>query len=104
MSAIILDLAEERGRRRPQEASASPSIPSDLNWKLSQRGNPYVVVNDAFHVVVFRRAGAWAFRIEDLRTEQAWFSERRYETEDAARSDALLAVSQLRGKEPERLA
>jgi len=54
--------------------------------------------------MVFRRAGAWAFRIEDLRTEQAWFSERRYETEDAARADALRAVSQLRRKEPERLA
>jgi hypothetical protein len=101
MSAIILDLAEERGRRRPQEASASPSIPSDLNWKLSQRGNPYVVVNEAFHVVVFRR-GSWAFRIEDLATGQAWFSERRYETEDAARADGLLAVSQLRGKETAR--
>jgi hypothetical protein len=77
---------------------------SDLNWKLSQRGNPYAVVNEAFHVVVFRRAGAWAFRIEDLETGQAWFSERRYETEDAARSDALLAIGQLRGKQPERLA
>jgi hypothetical protein len=107
MRAIIFNLDEERGRRRSQEPEVSPSpvspIPSNLHWKLSQRGNPYVVVNDAFHIVVFRR-GSWAFRIEDLRTGQAWFSERRYESEDAARADALLAVGQLRGKEPERLA
>jgi hypothetical protein len=55
--------------------------------------------------VLFRhRGGSWAFRIEELETERAWFSERRYGTEDAARSDVLLAVSELRGKEPERLA
>ena len=115
MSAIILDLDQERARRRrPAEASSTnlarlwgdlpPAPPPNLEWKLSQRGNPYIVVNEAYHVVLFRRAGAWAFRIEDLRTEQAWFSERRYETEDAARSDALLAVSQLRAREPQRLA
>src|SRR6516225_4923212 len=107
MRAIIFNLDEERGRRRSQEPEVSPSpvspIPSNLHWKLSQRGNPYVGVNDAFHIVVFRR-GSWAFRIEDLRTGQAWFSERRYESEDAARAEALLAVSELRGREPERLA
>ena len=84
----------------PEPASA----PSDLNWKLSHRGNPYAVVNEAFHIVLFRRVAVWAFRIKDLETGQAWYSERRYETEDAARADALLAVGQLRGKQPERLA
>jgi hypothetical protein len=90
----------------PDEEPGSASLPSssDLNWKLSQRGNPYAVVNEVFHIVLFRRSGAWAFRIEDLDTGQAWFSERRYETEDAARADALLAVGELRGKQPERLA
>jgi hypothetical protein len=82
-------------RRRARVPDPSPA-PSDLNWRLSQRGNPYVVVNDAFHIVVFR-SGSWAFRIEDLGNGQVWFSERRYETEDAARADALLAFSQLRG-------
>jgi hypothetical protein len=114
MSTNLIHLAEERARRRrPAEASPTnlarlwgnlpPAPPPNLEWKLSQRGNPYIVVNEAFHVVLFRRAGAWAFRIEDLRTEQAWFSEHRYSTEDVARADALLAVNQLRGKEPERL-
>jgi hypothetical protein len=70
-----------------------------LKWKLSQRGNPYVVT-DGFHVVVFRRqSGQWSFRIENLETEQAWFAERHYGTEDDARADALLAVRQLREKE-----
>jgi len=101
MNAIIFDLDAERSRGRPRDPEPTPDL-SDLNWRLSQRGNPYAVVNEAFHIVLFRRAGAWAFRIEDLDTGQAWFSERRYETEDAARSDALLAVGQLQGKEPTR--
>jgi hypothetical protein len=54
--------------------------------------------------VLFRHSGAWASRIADLETGQAWFSERRYPGEDAARTDALLAVAQLRVKQPERLA
>lgn len=107
MSAVIINLDEERGRRRfhsQEPAPPPPTIPSKLNWKLSQRGNPYVSVNEAFHIVLFRRSGAWAFRIEDLETRQAWFSESRYQTEGAARSDALLAVSQLQRKAPERKA
>jgi hypothetical protein len=52
---------------------------------------------------VFKRSGGWALRIEDLETGQA-SSEQRYESEDTAGADALLAVRQLRGKEPERLA
>jgi hypothetical protein len=52
-------------------------------------------------VVVFRRqSGQWSFRIENLDTEQAWFAERHYGAEDEARADALLAVRQLREKEP----
>jgi hypothetical protein len=54
-------------------------------------------VDGKFHIVLFRRSG-WSFRLEDLETGQAWFSERRYQTEDAARADALLAVGQLGGK------
>jgi hypothetical protein len=104
MTATIFDLAAARARRSPASAPrslASAPEPAPSPPKLSQRGNPYVVVNDAFHIVLFRRGG-WVFRIEDLETGQAWFSERRYETEDAARSDALLAVSQLRAKGPAR--
>ena len=102
MSAVIINLDEERGRRRSQEPAAPPPTPSNLYWKLSQRGNPYAVVNEAFHIVLFRRAGVWAFRIEDLETGQAWFSEGRYQTGEVARADALLAVEQLRPKAPAR--
>jgi hypothetical protein len=99
MSAVI-NLDEERGRRfrSRQPAAPPPSIPSNAEWKLSQRGNPYVIVNEAYHIVLFRRSAVWAFRIEDLETGQAWFSERRYRTEDAARADALLAAGQIQGK------
>jgi hypothetical protein len=62
MTAIIFDLAEERARRRSRVPEPPSQLP-DLNWRLSQRGNPDVVVNDAFHIVVFRREG-WSFRIE----------------------------------------
>lgn len=102
---MIINLDEERGRRlRSQEpAPLPPTVPSKLDWKVSQRGNPYVVVNEAYHVVLFRRSGAWAFRIEDLETGQTWSSERRYGTENTARSDAFLAVGQLQlqGREPD---
>ena len=54
---------------------------------------------DGYHIVVFTRGRSWAFRIEQLDTEREWYSERRYQTEDAARSDALLAVRQL-GRAP----
>jgi hypothetical protein len=53
------------------QSKPKPTSPEKLNWRTSQRGNPYVLV-DGFHVVVFRRGG-WAFRIEDLGTGQAWF-------------------------------
>jgi len=50
---------------------------------------------DGYHIVVFKRGVSWAFRIEQIGTEQEWYSELRYLTEDAARSNALLAVRQL---------
>jgi hypothetical protein len=55
---------------------------------------PYTTV-DGYHLVVFKRGGSSGFRIELIGTEREWYSERRYQTEDAARSDALLAVRQL---------
>jgi hypothetical protein len=87
---LRLEYDDRRGRflrrtwRSPEEAQPPP--PSNLEWKLSKKGNPCVVVGDTFHVVLFRR-GSWAFRIEDLKMGQAWFSERRYQTEEAARAD-----------------
>jgi len=93
-----------RGAFEPQvvepepEPVDEPNEPAALRWRLSQRGNPYVVT-DGFHVVVFRRqsAGQWSFRIENLETEQAWFAERHYGDEEEARAQALLAVRQLQG-------
>jgi hypothetical protein len=52
MSVIIFDLYEERARRRTLEVSSS-----NLDWQLSQRNNPYVAVNEAFHIVLGRRPG-----------------------------------------------
>ena len=85
---------------RPPKATlsvpATPSIPPQ--WRLSQCAGPYTTV-DGYHIVVLKRGGSWAFWIELIGTEREWYSERRYQTEDAARSDALLAVRQL-GRAP----
>src|SRR5215471_17917150 len=95
MTAEIFDLEAERAKRAARLPKATPSVPATPSippqWRLSQRGNPYTTV-DGYHLVVFKRAGSWAFRIELIGTEREWYSERRYQTEDAARSDALLAV------------
>ena len=95
MTAQIFDLAAERAKRAERPAK-SPSAPPQ--WRVSQRGNPYTTL-DGYHVVVFKRGASWAFRVERVGTEQEWYSERRYQTEGAARSDALLAVRQL-GRSP----
>ena len=93
MTALIFDLAAERAKRAvPAQAPSGPP-----QWRLSKRGNPYTTL-DGYHIVVFKRRGSWAFRIERTGAEQQWYSERPYQTEDAARSDALLAVGQLHGK------
>ena len=94
-------------RRRPPdpiptvEEEPGPASIQTLTWKLSQRGNPYVVVNDAFHVVVFRRAGAWAFRIEELESELVL---RAAVSDGGGRQSrfSLLAIEQLRPKGPAR--
>jgi hypothetical protein len=95
MTAEIFDLEAERAKRAARSAD-TPSAPPQ--WRASQRGNPYTTV-DGYHIVVFKRTGSWSFRVEQLGTEREWYSERRYQTEDAARSDALLAVRQL-GRAP----
>ena len=95
MTAEIFDLEAERAKRAAPPPKA-PSAPPQ--WRLSQRGNPYTTV-DGYHIVVFKHADSWAFRIEQLGTQREWYSERRYQTEDAARSDALLAMRQL-GRSP----
>jgi hypothetical protein len=65
-----------------------PAGPEKLNWRISQRGNPYAIV-DGFHTVVFRRqTGQWSFRIEEIETEETWYSECRYSTKDAACASA----------------
>ena len=99
MTAEIFDLEAERARRaaRPSKATSATSA-APPQWRLSQRGNPYATI-DGYHLVVFKRGGSWSFRIELTGTEREWYSERRYQTEDTARSDALLAVRQL-GRPP----
>jgi hypothetical protein len=100
MTAQIFDLEAERAKRAERSRKALPCAITSAppQWRLSQRGNPYTTV-DGYHIVVFKRGGSWAFRIELIGTEREWYSKRRYQTEDAARSDALLAVRQL-GRSP----
>ena len=102
MTAEIFDLEAERAKRAVRPPKATPSVPATPSippqWRFSQRGNPCTTV-DGYHIVVFKRGRSWGFRIELIGTEREWYSERRYQTEDAARSDALLAVQQL-GRAP----
>jgi hypothetical protein len=95
-TSIVVSLDDYR-RRQTEPSPPQPSTlsPPDFHWKLSQRGNPYIVVKDthtdeSFHIVVFRQAGgSWSFRIENMETGRARFSTRRYGTEDEAKADAL---------------
>jgi len=100
MTAEIFDLEAERAKRAalPLKATSPATPAAPPQWRLSQRGNPYATI-DGYHLVVFKRGGSWSFRIELTGTEREWYSERRYQTEDTARSDALLAVRQL-GRPP----
>ena len=100
MTAQIFDLEAERAKRAslPLKATSPATPAAPPQWRLSQRGNPYTTV-DGYHIVVFKRRHSWAFRIERTGAEQQWYSERPCATEDAARSDALLAAWQL-GRSP----
>jgi len=100
MTAEIFDLEAERAKRaaRPPKVTSPATPAAPPQWRLSQRGHAYTTV-DGYHIVVFKRGRSWAFRIELIGTERGWYSELRYQTEDAARSDALLAVWQL-GRAP----
>jgi len=100
MTAEIFDLEAERAKRAalPVKAMSAATPAGPPQWRVSQRGNPYTTV-DGYHIVVFKRGPSWSFRIGQLGTEREWYSERCYQTEDAARSDALLAVRQL-GRAP----
>ena len=72
MTAVIIDLTAERAKRAKRRPLA-----------------------DAYNIDVIELDDHWAFRIELTGTGYEWHSERRYQTEDAARSDAMLAVRQL---------
>jgi len=73
MTAQIFDLAAERAKRAvPAKAPSAPP-----QWRLSKRGNPYMTV-EGYHIVVFKRGGSWAFRIELIDADQQWYSERTY--------------------------
>jgi len=72
-----------------------PASPDKLQWRSSQRGNPYVIV-DAFHVVVFRRqTGQWSWRIEAIESGESWYSEDRYSTQAEAQAEAFRALDRL---------
>ena len=69
MTAVIFDLAAERAKRAvPSQAPSAPP-----QWCLSKNGNPYTTI-EGYHIVVFKRGGSWAFRIELIGADQQWYS------------------------------
>ena len=65
------------------------------NWKISSKGNDYIVV-DGIHVVVFKKSGKWAARITDQMSEESLTSSRPYPTQDEAKLAAFDAMVKLR--------
>ena len=88
--------------RRPFFRAANtnlPAGPDKLTWRISQRGNPFAIV-DGFHAVVYRRqTGQWTFRIEQIESGETWYSECRYSTERAARTGAFREVERILGED-----
>jgi hypothetical protein len=85
-AAKIFDLEGERAKRATHSGKSPPATTASAlpQWRLSQRGNPDTTV-DGYHIAVFKRGGSWGFRIELIGTELEWYSERRYQTDAAAR-------------------
>ena len=63
-------------------------------WKESARGNRYINRN-GFNVVLYRRSGRWAYRIEERETGQSW-SESGFDSEDDAKLAAFERFTDLR--------
>ena len=95
MTAQIFDLEAERAKR----GARIPKPPPQL---LRNGGFPSAATPTRLLTAITlwcSSAPAPGCLIELIGTEREWNSERRYQTEDAARSDALLAVRQL-GRSP----
>ena len=94
----IMAASEVWNRCSPTTAAANtnlPASPERLNWRTSQRGNSYVIV-DGFHMVVFRRqTGQWSFRIEEIETGESWYSADRFPIDSAARAGAFQELERL---------
>ena len=84
--------------RRGSFQAANTNLPASsdkLQWRTSQRGNPYALV-DGFHVVVFRRqTGQWSLRIEEIDSGETWYSEGRFVSPAEAKAVAFQQLERM---------
>ena len=85
--------AQERERQAKSKVNRRTRW-MQAQWKESARGNRYINRN-GFNVVLYRRSGRWAYRIEERETGQSW-SESGFDSEDDAKLAAFERFTDLR--------
>jgi hypothetical protein len=79
------------GRRELQPAQADDSdrafFMDEGNWRRSQKGNLYINI-DGYNLVVFRRGGGFAWRVENQLTGRVLWGERDWPTVRDGMADA----------------
>ena len=78
--------AQERERQAKSKVNRRTRW-MQAQWKESARGNRYINRN-GFNVVLYRRSGRWAYRIEEREAGQSW-SESGFASEDDAKLAAF---------------
>ena len=67
----------------------------EAEWRESERGNSFIN-RDGCNIVLYRRSGRWAYRIEERQTEEQW-SAPGFASEDEAKLAAFNRFVELRG-------
>jgi hypothetical protein len=83
---------------RQREASFKQRLSRRANWlrrswRLSSTGNEFINTQDGFNVVVFRNSNVWGARFIDKATGYTRFSQRPYESSNAAKLAAFDAIA-----------
>ena len=68
------------------------------DWRRSRQGNEYLNA-DGFNVVIYRKDDHWGARVLSIFSGRERVSQRRYETSDAAKMAALMAMLEMKAKE-----
>lgn len=86
--------AEVRDRGMRLRAGRRDHFPDRKGWRISSRGTPYIKL-DGFHLMVVRRAGAFAVGATPPGSERPVWGRRRYATMEAAQKGCFDAWQHL---------